>query len=311
MKVSSIRWGVIWMGIGFIFLAINFQVLDSLVFPRLFSLWPILLVAIGLELIFRKTKFYFLALLSPLLIAAAFIIVVTYGGNYEGGVKEFFRDWSWRYESTKTFDQIITIEDSISKMNLKLELGNTPFNLNSVNSKSLSVNSRYQKKTPDISYDKNGDSIIVDFKYKENSKSSIFGYEKNFTPCEINIPGELPVSINLKTGYSDPVIDFSQFNMIDLSLVFDSKTAVLNIGNRSDQDSIVLTGKVDELTINCPNDLGVEITGHNMAMIEYDSELFQNVHSDTLRSNEYSTSLKNVKIKMDGEIKYIVINRVI
>ena len=69
MKVSSIRWGIIWIGIGLFFLAINFGVLDNLVFPALFSLWPILLIAIGVELIFRKTKFYFLALLSPLLIA--------------------------------------------------------------------------------------------------------------------------------------------------------------------------------------------------------------------------------------------------
>lgn len=67
MSRGSFFKGLIIILLGLILLANNFQILSWSVWYELFRLWPVILIAIGIHLIFRKGPLSFLQILSPLI----------------------------------------------------------------------------------------------------------------------------------------------------------------------------------------------------------------------------------------------------
>jgi hypothetical protein len=72
MTPSRVRWGIFWILVGLVFLANNLGWLSWWVWADLLHLWPVLLIAIGLEMIVKKSKIQWLGFLSTLLIIGAF-----------------------------------------------------------------------------------------------------------------------------------------------------------------------------------------------------------------------------------------------
>ena len=71
MKIRTYLRGIIIILLGVILLANNFQILSWGVWYELLKFWPVILIAIGIDLIFRKSSLSFLQILSPLVIIAA------------------------------------------------------------------------------------------------------------------------------------------------------------------------------------------------------------------------------------------------
>ena len=92
MKVSSLCWGVFFLSLGLFFLLINLGYLDHYVWLKLLSLWPVVLIAIGLALVFSRTKLKYLGFSAPLLIALTFVYV----GASEWG---YCDDYDYYYHS--------------------------------------------------------------------------------------------------------------------------------------------------------------------------------------------------------------------
>lgn len=73
MSVSRLRNGVILLSIGIVLLLNNLNYVDWSVWVSILSLWPVLLIAIGIEKIFARTSVNFLAYLSPVLLLFAIL----------------------------------------------------------------------------------------------------------------------------------------------------------------------------------------------------------------------------------------------
>ena len=259
MKVSSIRWGVIWIGVGFLFLAINFGVLDKLVFPALFSLWPILLIAIGVELIFRKTKFYFLALLSPLLIAAAFIIAAVYAGGYSWSFNEFWKDWSWNYEGEKRFSEGISFDPGVDTVRIDMDLGESDFNLQPSSEAEFSVDANYYRVSPIITTRKEGTTIYLQYRNRENGNRSIFSLATGGLYNKITIFNQIWLYADIETREKYPEFDFSDFKLKTLLLSLKAREAKISFGDNIGNARIEMTGRSERLILTLPSDLGLEL----------------------------------------------------
>ena len=308
MRVSSIRWGVIWVGVGFFFLAINFEALDALVFPRLFSLWPVLLIAIGVELIFRKTRFYFLALLSPLLIAAAFTLAASYKGGPGWDFDEFLRSWSWRYEGEKIDLVEIPLDDGIDTVNVVLDCGSVKFDIQPVSKRLFSAETRYYKRSPAISHRTEGEVEFIRYEDREKPMWSLLNIVRSARQTGFKIPGQLPLKMNISTEADFPDLDFSNIRLIDLKLYVRSGEVTFRLGGLEDSVRVEISGKTGELSIILPSDLGLEITGDagrlDDALAETDLEEFAGGY----RSDDFGETEQKVYILLDARVKSITIN---
>ncbi len=303
MRVSSIRWGIIWIGIGFLFLAINFEVLDSLVFPTLFSLWPVLLIAIGVELIFRKTRLYFLALLSPLIIAGAFIFAATYGSGYSWSFNEFWKDWSWGYEGRKEFSRVIPADPDVDTVHVLMNIGDSEFKLRPYSAGMFSLETSYQKRSPQITFRTEETSAYIEYTNREKSIMSIFKISNHGLNSDVGIADDLVLYAEISVEGPEPNIDFSDFKLIDLKLFLDSKEASIRIGDRLDRVKIDISGKSSELYLSLPLKFGIEIRG-NRNVIEKITGIENIVFfSEGLRSKDFDKAQNKMTVSLKGDFK--------
>ena len=83
MKVNRLRTGVIFILLGLLFLLNTTGALDVDVWQSIFTLWPLLLIAIGIEKIFVSTEHLKpLAYLSPIIIVGTVVYAIFATPNY-------------------------------------------------------------------------------------------------------------------------------------------------------------------------------------------------------------------------------------
>jgi len=100
MTVSRIRNGVILLSVGVVLLLNNLDYVDWSVWVSILSLWPVLLIAIGIEKIFAKTPLSFLSYLSPVLLLLAILGPAYYYYNYEEKAAPSGKTFRWEKEMT-------------------------------------------------------------------------------------------------------------------------------------------------------------------------------------------------------------------
>jgi len=91
MKIRHFSEGLIIILIGLILLANNFGILPWGIWYYLIRLWPLVLIAIGIDLILKGTSLSFLRIIPPLLVIAAICLTVYFYQNQEGKFYPFFR----------------------------------------------------------------------------------------------------------------------------------------------------------------------------------------------------------------------------
>jgi hypothetical protein len=310
MKVSSIRWGIIWIGIGLFFLAINFRVLDNLVFPALFSLWPILLIAIGVELIFRRTRFYFLALLSPLLIAAAFIFAAVYAGGYSWSFEEFWKDWSWTYEGEKKFSEEITFDSDIDTLRLIMDLGTAEFEIGPSTNRVFSVKTNFYKKSPIITYKNENTVAFIEYRNRESGNLSIFSIKKRQMFNDFQIYDGAPLYADIRTKLKYPILDFSIFNLEELTLSLKSKESRIRFGDNNDNARIEINGRSERLILEIPEEFGLELL-----MDDFDMDRLNKIAGlyrfpDGYRTGDFQNADRRATVVLDMSTKKIDIRRI-
>lgn len=261
MRVSSIRWGIIWIGIGLFFLAINLELLDSLVFPRLFSLWPILLVAIGVELIFRRTRLYFLALLSPLLIAGAFMVAATAKGDWGWSSDEFWHRWVWKANERKVDNIEIANDSTVTALAIDLECGPSNITIRPVSDHLFKATTEYYKRSPWIEHRIDGGIEKISYSNREKTHLSLLGLNIAASRSDFEISDNLPVEAAIEATDDQPMLDFSRFQLKSLDLDIRSNKTTLYIGSRRDTVDVIINGRADLLTLQFPQNYKVIIDG--------------------------------------------------
>jgi hypothetical protein len=75
-KIPSLFWPVLLIGVGILFLLSNLDVISGINFFQLWRLWPLLLIALGIHVMFGRERAWLSNLLSLLLVAAAILFLV-------------------------------------------------------------------------------------------------------------------------------------------------------------------------------------------------------------------------------------------
>lgn len=306
MKISSIRWGVIWIGVGLFFLGINLQLLDTLVFPRLFSLWPILLIAIGVELIFRRTRFYFLAFISPLIIAAAFIFAAYAQGNWGWDTDRFWGRWAWQVNNKKSHDIEIPSDSAVASLDIELQCGIGDIMLKSTSGRLFAANAEYYKRSPWIEHSKTDSVEKIEYVNREKKRFAIFGVNASNIENEFFLADHVPIRAKISTEGNEADLDFSDIELTDISLASRSDATRIAIGDRIDSVNITISGQIGELEMILPDDYGLLIDGKTprLGKLLIDSDLNQT--GEKFISEDYERNRRKIIIHIDAIVGSIL-----
>ncbi|HBY99857.1 MAG TPA: hypothetical protein DEO84_00925 [candidate division Zixibacteria bacterium] len=309
MRVSSIRWGVIFIGIGLLFLAINLELLDTLVFPRLFSLWPVLLIAIGVEIIFRRTRFYFLAFLSPLIIAAAFIAAATATGDWGWKADEFWSRWVWRATEKKVDIVEIPADSAICALKLDLQCGPSDVSFEPTRDLMFKSTTEYYRRSPWVEHSATESTESIQYTNREKVRLALFGFNVTAARSEFQIANFLPLKVDITALDDEPDFDFSGLLLRDLNLDIRSNRAIVRLGDHADSIDITISGETSNLDIVLPGDLGLAISGDTPGLNALLKGSEMSPGAETYFSRDYGQAQHKVFLVLNANIKTFMIRR--
>ncbi|MCD6163018.1 MAG: hypothetical protein J7K40_11485 [candidate division Zixibacteria bacterium] len=301
-KISTIRWGVILLGIGLFFLAINFDYLGYSVWVELISLWPILLIAIGLEFIFSRTKYYWLGLLSPLLIAATFAFVAF----SEGGSCV---DYNWptkRSHRIEEFSYELSQDSTIKNLKLDIDFGLGELWISPVSDKLFLGEFEYSYKKPKCSFKSYGGDGEIRINTLGRRNFNMFHRKNVSNDANIFIADNIPLDLDLDIGAANVDLDLS--DLIIKKLILDTGAAKidLKLGCRSEDDiSVDIDAGASRITIGIPREMGLEIDSDAALSSTNFKKVGLEKYHGKYRSDNYDSSDCRTSISIDSGVSSI------
>jgi hypothetical protein len=259
MKISSIRWGVILLGIGLMFLAINLGYLSHHVWWNLIRLWPIFLIAIGIELIFRGGRLRILAFLSPLIIAAAFAYAAFGDNQYDS------YDWHYSYRSddtnysqdTKRYE--FAREDSLKNLQVNFDFAVGEIWVGPTSNSLFSGDFEYWRDSPSCRMERTDTGAKIFVESPQSHGWRFFGRSHSNNDARIFIGDYLPVDLRFKSAAASVDMDLSEMIVEKIDIDAGASKIDLKLGCRANEIAIRLESGASKVHLNVPSEMGLRI----------------------------------------------------
>jgi len=293
MNPSRFRWGVLFILVGVLLLMNNTGKLAWGAWEDILSLWPILLIAIGIEKIFTKSKAEFISYLSTLALAAI-VIWVAWGGGIDG----YREHGSSRYR--------VEMDDDVQKIVGNIKVKNHDLNLNGTDNDLIYARYNGFGRSPRIDYQiENG---IGQLNIVDHSHWSWISTSRYSNDLNLYLKQHLPISLTCSGDKSNMRLDCHLLKIEDLSI--DSKEGNIRIilGNFSDMVRLSLKGKEADFNLQLPEGCGLRVTG-----VDKDNErLLERIglvrSGDVFISNGYDTLKPKIELHLDPNVTQLGID---
>ncbi len=256
MSPSRVRWGILLILIGGTFLAINLGYLSWWVWVDLLFLWPVILIAIGLEMIVKKTKMEMLGYLSSLLIIGSFVWAIDENGGFTSST--YGSDSLDRSQAALNYSG----EQSAS---VKLNFGNGRLYVNSDDSKLVRVNS--QGPSNRIAMRSNCESgrceVELGIRSKSIFKRSNFIGNDNYWKCYAHPDVDLTYTFDLDDTDLRMFAQDLKISTLDVSA--DHSDLLVKLGTAAPQVTVKLSGRSSDYDLILPDSVGVRLEGVSLS----------------------------------------------
>lgn len=244
MKGRGAIGGLILILIGIFWLMTSFGVITWSFFDVMFRLWPLILVVIGINIIFRAKSY-----IRYITWGIFFITIVLFGFysqyNYENNVD---------FNTSPNFVQEGNPEITSGK--LKLQLGGGNIKINSIGDKLIKAKVPDSEVRKDIKFSNNNTKVDIDIEQKSefvylNKQKS---YDYNF-----NLNDNVLWNIDIDTGAINGTLDFSNLKISKLDIDMGVSNLNLIFGDNQDNTKVDIGGGISNLEITIPDKLGVRV----------------------------------------------------
>lgn len=255
MSPAKFRWGLILIQIGIIILLYNLDVIHDQSIVDLVSLGGIVLIAIGIEKVFTKTKLNFIAYLTSvfLFVGGLLVVISSTGSAYNG---------SFLSESTYTLDA----DPAVDRIHAMLDLENADLKIRDTG-KDL-VFARFDKYTskPDITNETINGVANIDFKSRTGG---FIGGVVQVTTDEpqdwyIKFSEELPLDLDCRGDESYIHLNLSTALLEHLNIDADRSEIYVKVGDLVPEVNLTFTGSDSDLKLRLPEMAGIRITGEEL-----------------------------------------------
>jgi len=298
MNANRLRTGIFLIGIGVIFLGNTLGYLEWFVWSDLLRLWPMILIAIGIEMVFKRSSLSFFSYLSPLLIAACFIYVIYDGGAVaEKGISTEIRQatFSVSNEEASGLDSL--------KIDLDLSLGD--FDIESTNEAAFTGEIEFYNKEPKFKFSKEEGIGKISLDYDHNSRKFRMRQGKG-CHSTIFITDKVPLELSIDAGVVDLAVDLSNIQLARLDMDSGDSDVMIRFGDKSDHIKANFDIGVSDLSVYIPEGTAVRLhrdTG--LASVSYRDLGLVKVSKETYESPNYGTAERTIDIEVDAGISDI------
>ncbi|NLJ90740.1 MAG: hypothetical protein GX323_07550 [Clostridiales bacterium] len=232
--------GLFLIVIGLLLLLFNLGYINFNVFTSFFDLWPLLLIAIGINIIFKNNR-----IVSYITWGLFFVIIIAYG--------IFTQDNS---NTMIGFNSVAVEKFSETKYgNLNLGIGASKIIMDSTDKDLISADLRGRPLDFNERYKNNNEIAIIDF---QSRKFNIRGQEKHKAVYDFYLNKDVIWDINFDLGAVSCEINLEDIPVKNIDLDSGASDLTFILGNKHDLNFEIDTG-ASNINIVIPKDVGLKI----------------------------------------------------
>jgi hypothetical protein len=304
LETSNTRRGglvgpVILIGIGIFFLLTNLGLLNWNFWEAATRLWPIVLIALGLDLLIGRRS-----LLGSLLVVVATVILLATGLfwlNLGGGQGELISG-----EVSQPLDGATSAQVEIAFGVGRLQLHTLPPDTPLLIAGELIHDERSSLRAEEH-FEMRGSVAHYALTSRGSSNSFPFGSQSQDTRWNLMLNRDVPLDLTVRTGVGQSDLDLSLLKLTDLSINTGvGETTVIMPG--SGEVNGVINGGVGELIIQIPDGMAARIdvkTGLGNSQIAGEFER----NGDVYMSPGYETAVDRLNLELRAGIGQVTVRR--
>jgi len=291
MNIKKIRNGIILISIGLVLLLNNLGQVGWTVWWSIFKLWPVFLMAWGIELIFRNSKLNLLALLSPLVWCLAILGPALTGEH---------RDIKW-LSDPQYFNWEVEKSGKVKEISAVIDIGGRELDLSGGASNVALCSLTYFNEKPECKWTVEDSRGILEIYQKDKMPFPIhFDSPENVSKIFLN--NSLPLDLQIFSRVSEAELDLSQLNLKNLDLDLRVNATEVKLPLKAGELDCKVKSKVGHLKLKVPKEAGLSI--QNLTRLA--STSFSNIsltHSDEgFTTPDFSKAKSKINLVIKGKI---------
>jgi len=294
MNPARFRWGVLFILVGGLLLLNNMDKLDWWVWADILSLWPLILIAIGVEKIFNRTRLQIIAYLAPVALAAVVIWVAADG--FSSDDKLTYQGSSYRY----------TLEPDplVNRIRATFDLGDIDLNLGSTGGKLLRVRADQWRRVPDVSSDIRNGEADIGLSPKRGRLAGWMRVDRwgRADEWDAYLLDKVPVNLTCRGDESDMVLDCRGLKLEQLAVVSERGDVRIQVGNAVDKVALKLEGDNADFRVMVPRDCGLRVTGAGAGLTNLFDRIGLAPSGAAFASGGYDTLAPKIELELSPEI---------
>ncbi len=255
MTPARFRWGLLFILMGTLMLLAEADVINLDFVIELAYLFPFLLIAIGIEKIFAKTRFKALSYLSSvLLVAGALWVAFDSSGVYSN--QSFFESGSITWEAE---------DEPVDLIDAELKLGNSHLTVRSP-SKDL-----FRARFGEWCLKPKSDMEIVEGvaeielsgrSLKRRISDGVIGIDNGEDDeWRVSFAGDIPLSLKCRGSYGDIHLNLASNPVRNLNLDLDDADIYVKFGCLEPEVRCSVVGDNSKLRLRIPQEAGLQVSG--------------------------------------------------
>lgn len=296
MTPARFRWGMLLILIGVLIMMTNMDLVGESFWEALISFFPILLIAIGLEKIFTKSKFQFVSYLTSVLVFAAAIFLAMEAGTYSNS-GSFFR--------SKTIHQ--GARDSVKAIQAVLKLGDGDLTIRDATDELLYGRFREFSSKPRYDFDvKDGLAKITLTSRSHHAFGGLIQIETGDPDdWRLAFSRNVPLMLECQGDESDIHLNLASTPLRNLRLDADDAEIYIKLGNIEDVIQVWVGGNDSKLRLRVPRESGLRVTGNDHG---YFREVGLIKRNGFFVNEGYDSLPKRIEVELEDRFRSLVID---
>lgn len=297
MTPARFRWGMLLVLLGIILLLRNLDAINSNFWADFVLYFPVLLIAIGLEKIFTKTKASHVAYATTVLVFIGGLWVVLAGSR--GGTDDSFF-------SETTYE--VPNDGSVSTMRAVIDLGDGNLTIRDASEKLFDGQFRQFTVKPEIDYKVEGTEGVLALTGKAKRwMGGLVRVETDETnDWFVSFSNTVPLSLECLGEESDVHLNLASTPVRKIRVDVSDGAIYLKLGTVESEVDVTIGGDNSELRLRVPEAAGLKITGVEDA--EYLSRVGLIRRNGSFISEGFDTLSSHIKVDLDDRLSSLNID---
>ncbi|MEJ6950638.1 LiaF transmembrane domain-containing protein [Natronospora cellulosivora (SeqCode)] len=251
---SQISAGILLIGLGILFLLNTLGLVRGFNWRLLLDFWPVIIILIGLNIIFKNTKLWWLT--SLVLVFAILALFLVDGGTGYSRYEYTYRPYFAFRSPLETYNREMPYGSELEKMYVTLNLGAGRLIIGEVDANNVyEAKLQYADKVPELNYYYENRIAYFSIKEFERSRNRFnFSARNDWT---INLKPQLPLSIQVNAGAGDFDLDLGSHLISNLTVNSGAGNLKLRLGEEA--DNIRINSAAGNIDIFVPEEKEVQI----------------------------------------------------